>query len=560
MVHIGGRRQVRDNAARLARNLETISRCNRALFQACDEQELLQLICRILVETAQIDLAWIGYCKGDAEKTVRPIASAGNGVCYLTRIDHSWCLTRAGEGPVGKAIRTGRRCWVEDIRTDPIFSNGRTEALTLGYVSCLALPLIAAIPTGTPLDLRGALTLYATAHDSFDESEVGRYEDLASYLTCTIARLRSHLALRRSEEQLRLAIDTVPTLVWSCAPDGSLDFINPRWMAYTGLSAKGAARTTVHPEDRDKHLDKWRVCLATGEPFESEARLQRAADGEWRWLSIHGMPLRDETGNIVRWYGTATDIEDRKRAEEGRQDAQNKLAHANRVTRMGQLTASIAHEVNQPVAAAVTNAHAALRWLGAERPDLEEVRQALGRIVENGNRAGEVIDRIRALIKNAPPRKDCVAINDAILEVVALSHGEAMKSDVSVRTKLAEDLPPIEGDRVQLQQVILNLIINAFEAMSGTNEAPRELLISTGRAESDGVLVVMRDSGPELAPATLERLFDAFYTTKENGLGLGLSICRSIIEAHGGRLWAIANLPRGAVFQFTIPARPGTVS
>jgi GAF domain-containing protein len=218
MVHIGGRRQVPDNAARIARNLGTISRCNRALFQACDEQELLQSICRILVETAQIGLAWIGYCEDDAEKTVRPRASAGDGLGYLARIDHSWGLTRAGEGPVGKAIRTGRRCWVEDIRTEPIFSNGRTEAIALGYVSCLALPLVAATPTGTPLNLHGALTLYRTAHASFDESEIGRYEDLASYLTCTIARLRSHLALRQSEEQLRLAIDTVPTLVWSCAP------------------------------------------------------------------------------------------------------------------------------------------------------------------------------------------------------------------------------------------------------------------------------------------------------------------------------------------------------
>jgi C4-dicarboxylate-specific signal transduction histidine kinase len=227
---------------------------------------------------------------------------------------------------------------------------------------------------------------------------------------------------------------------------------------------------------------------------------------------------------------------------------------------MGQLTASIAHEVNQPIAAAVTNAHAALRWLSAQRPDLDEVRLALGRIVENGNRAGEVIGRIRALIKKAPARKDSVAINDAVLEVVALTHGEAMKNGVSVRTQLAEGLPPIEGDRVQLQQVILNLIINAIEAMSGTDRAPRVLLISTGRAEPDGVLVAVRDSGPGLTRAALERLFEAFHTTKPDGLGLGLSICRSIIDSHGGRLWASANLPRGAIFQFMIPGGPGIAS
>jgi C4-dicarboxylate-specific signal transduction histidine kinase len=235
------------------------------------------------------------------------------------------------------------------------------------------------------------------------------------------------------------------------------------------------------------------------------------------------------------------------------------LAHANRVATMGQLSASITHEVNQPITAAVTNAHAALRWLGAQRPDLEEVRQALGRIVKNGNRASEVIGRIRALIKKAPPRKDVLEINEAILEVIALTRGEWVKNGVSVQTQLAEGLPVVRGDRVQLQQVILNLIINAVEAMSGVSEGSRELLISAAKAESDGVLVAVRDSGPGLAPAILERLFEAFYSTKPGGLGMGLSLCRSIIEAHGGRLWATANVPQGAIFQFTLAAHRNSV-
>jgi C4-dicarboxylate-specific signal transduction histidine kinase len=254
------------------------------------------------------------------------------------------------------------------------------------------------------------------------------------------------------------------------------------------------------------------------------------------------------------------DLNERKRAEaEAREsehqyrEIQRELAHANRVATMGQLTASIAHEVNQPIAATVTNAHAGLRWLRAQRPDIEEARQAFARIVENGNRAGEVISRIRALIKKAPPRKDGVMINDAILEVVALTHGEAVKNSVSVQTQLAEGLPIIVGDRVQLQQVILNLVINAIEAMSEMNEAPRELLLITEKAEPDGVLVAVRDWGPGLAPEHLERLFEAFYTTKPDGMGMGLSICRSIIEAHDGRLWASANPAGGAVFQFTLP-------
>jgi C4-dicarboxylate-specific signal transduction histidine kinase len=222
---------------------------------------------------------------------------------------------------------------------------------------------------------------------------------------------------------------------------------------------------------------------------------------------------------------------------------------------MGQLTASIAHEVNQPIAAMVTNAEAAQLWLDRQPPHLEEVQQALARIVRNGIRAGDVIGRIRELINKAPPRNDWVDMNDAIREVIELTRGEAVKTRVSVQMHLAESLPPVHGDRVQLQQVLLNLIINAIEAMGSVLDGPRELQISTAQAEPDGVLVVVRDSGPGLAPATHERLFEAFYTTKSTGLGMGLSICRSIVEAHGGRLWAEANELRGTTFQFLTPTQ-----
>jgi C4-dicarboxylate-specific signal transduction histidine kinase len=229
------------------------------------------------------------------------------------------------------------------------------------------------------------------------------------------------------------------------------------------------------------------------------------------------------------------------------------LAHANRIATMGQLTASIAHEVNQPVAATVTNAQAAVRWLSGEPPNLEEVRQSLVRIARDGKRAADVIGRIRDLIKKTPPRNDHVEINAAIREVVELTRGEAVKHGVSVQSELAEDLPPLRGDRVQLQQVLLNLVINAMEAMSGASGEERELRISTGIGESREVLVAVRDSGPGLALETMDHLFKAFYTTKPAGLGLGLSICRSIIEAHGGTMWASANEPRGAIFQFSLP-------
>jgi PAS domain S-box-containing protein len=246
---------------------------------------------------------------------------------------------------------------------------------------------------------------------------------------------------------------------------------------------------------------------------------------------------------------------ERKRAEEAFHKAQLELVHANRIATMGQLTASITHEVNQPITAAVTYALAARRFLKAEPPNFHEVDDALSLIVREGNRAGEVVERVRALIKKVPARKDAVAIDDAILEVIALTRAEAANNSVSVRTQFAEDLPRVQGDRVQLQQVVLNLIVNAIQSMSGVEDGNRELQISIDAVPSEGGMRVgVQDTGPGLSPESLSRLFEPFYTTKPEGMGMGLSICRSIIEAHGGRLWATRCEPQGALFQFTIPA------
>ena len=278
-----------------------------------------------------------------------------------------------------------------------------------------------------------------------------------------------------------------------------------------------------------------------------------------------GVAMFEESGN--EGVAFVLDLTERKRAEaevrEGERrhrEMQMELAHMNRVATIGQLTASIAHEVNQPITGTIISAQAALRWLDARPQNLERVRLALGRIVEDGRRAGEVIGRIRGHIQKAPPRQEALAINQAVLEVIALLHGEVVEHGVSLEMQLADDLPILQGDRVQLQQVILNLIINAVQAMSSVSEGPRALLVSTARTEPDSICVEVRDSGPGLAPEVLERLFEPFYTTKPNGLGLGLSICRSIVEAHGGHLWANANMPRGAVFSFTVPADPGSAS
>jgi signal transduction histidine kinase len=202
----------------------------------------------------------------------------------------------------------------------------------------------------------------------------------------------------------------------------------------------------------------------------------------------------------------------------------------------------------------VTNAETGLLWLTTEPPNVREAIGAFSRVVRDGKRASEVVNRIRALIKKAPPQKDKLHINEAILDVVGLTRSETAKNGVLVRTRLREKLPPLQGDRVQLQQVVLNLVMNAVEAIKSRDTGPREILIETARTEADDILVSVRDTGPGLDPSHIERIFDAFYTTKADGLGLGLSICRSIIEAHGGKLWATAGAPQGAVFQFTLPA------
>jgi C4-dicarboxylate-specific signal transduction histidine kinase len=247
-------------------------------------------------------------------------------------------------------------------------------------------------------------------------------------------------------------------------------------------------------------------------------------------------------------------------ATEALREAQVDLAQVDRITTIGRLTASIAPEVTQPIAAIVTNAQAARHFLNRRPPDLDEVRQALDCIVRDAYRASDVIYRIRGLHKEALPKRERAEINGAIRDVLELTRGEATKNGVSVRTQFAEPSPVIQADRVQLQQVILNLIINAVEAMSGMREGARELLICTEKADSNGALVAVRDSGPGLDMKSVDRLFEAFYTTKVQGMGIGLAICRSIIEAHGGRLWASANVPFGAIFQFTLPAHTARAS
>jgi PAS domain S-box-containing protein len=322
-----------------------------------------------------------------------------------------------------------------------------------------------------------------------------------------------------------------------------------------GIPSREAVWQRIHPDDVDRMNENIERGLREKRSFTNAFRFT-LPDGTVKHIESINHPVFSASGELLEIVGTPVDVTERKRAEEAYREAQLELAHANRVATMGQLTASIAHEVNQPITAAITYALAARRFLSADPPNFREVDDAVSLIVKEGNRAGEVVERVRALIKKVPARKDAVAIDDAILEVIALTRTEAANSGVSVRTQLAEGLPRVQGDRVQLQQVMLNLIVNAIQSMSSVEDGNRELHISTVSIEPEGARVAVRDTGHGLRPESLPRLFEAFHTTKPDGMGMGLSICHSIIEAHGGRLWATGCEPRGALFQFTIPADP----
>jgi PAS domain S-box-containing protein len=382
--------------------------------------------------------------------------------------------------------------------------------------------------------------------------------DLGRVFNDTARRLQDlYATLQQSEDRLRLVIDTIPAHVWSTRPDGSVDFINRRWLETSGVDVEDTHAwnlgSTVHPDDLARYVNEWHAALATGQPMESEVRL-RQADRKYRWWLTRNVPLRNDVGNIIKWYGTAIDIEDRKRAEqegERLRQLEADLAHVNRVSMLGELGASLSHELKQPIAAAITNADTCLRWLKRDQPDIEEASEAVTRIVEAGNRAAEIINRLRSFYtKSAPVERELVDVNELIPEMLVLLRSEANRHSLPMRTDLAADLPRVTADRVQLQQVFLNLMLNGIEAMKGSGGV---LTIVSQLDNDDQLLISISDTGVGLPAEKADQIFNAFFTTKPQGSGMGLAISRSIVESHGGRLWASANSGRGATFHFTLP-------
>ncbi|HXO32554.1 MAG TPA: ATP-binding protein [Candidatus Acidoferrales bacterium] len=362
--------------------------------------------------------------------------------------------------------------------------------------------------------------------------------------------------LRAQEEKFRETIESIPTMAFVSLPDGYRTFVNKGWVEYTGMTVEQSLgsgwHAVIHPEDLKRVLGEWEAALSSERPMYYEARYRRAEDGQYRWFMVRVVPQRNKRGKLVKWFGTVTDIEDRKRAEQEREKLRQleaDLAHINRVSMLGEMAASLAHEIKQPIAAAINSANSCIEWLAHEPPNLDRARASATRIDKYGNRAAEIIDRIQSLYKKSPSQRELVEVNGIIEEILRLLKGEANRYSIAMRTELAAELPKIMVDRVQLQQVFMNLMLNAIEAMK---DLGGELTVNSQLQDGQFQFSVS-DTGVGLPKEKMDQIFSAFFTTKPQGSGMGLSISRSIVESHGGRLWATANDGRGATFHFTLP-------
>jgi PAS domain S-box-containing protein len=543
-------------------DLATVIKVSQAISGEIVLEMLIDTLMRTAIEQAGAERGLLILPRG-AEPRIEAEATTGGDTVVVQLRDQPVTASVLPESVLHYVLRTRESVILDDAAVQSEFAadpyiRGRQAR------SVLCLPLITQAKLGGVLYLENNLSsrVFAPARSAV-------LKLLASQAAIALENARLYRGLEQREAKIRRLVDANIIGIYLWEIEGRIVEANDTFLRMVGCDREDLVSGRVRwndltpPEWRDHNARAVEGLKTAGrlQPVEKEYFRK---DGSRVPVLIGSAAFDEQRDQGVAFV---LDLTEQKRAEaEVREserrvrEMQMEVAHANRVATMGQLTASIAHEVNQPIAGAAINAEAALRWLGARPPDLEEVRQALGRIVKDAHRAGDVIGRIREIIKKAPSRKDRVDMNEAIREVIELTRGEAAKNGTSVRTALGEDLPLIEGDRVQLQQVVLNLIVNAVQAMGAVAEGPRELFVTTARAEPNGLLVSVRDSGPGVAPANLEQLFTPFHTTKPGGLGMGLSICRSIIEAHGGRLWATANLPRGAIFHFTVPTHLGSAS
>jgi len=403
-----------------------------------------------------------------------------------------------------------------------------------------------------------AITVVSSARKRAENAiRIARDQLEAKVLERTAELQRSNLEIRESERQLRMLTEAIPQQIWRTGAAGCIEYCNQHLCDYLGRRVETLPGeeffNVIHPEDRPLFRQGWQAALASAGMFEIEARV-RGADGIYRWFLVRSIPQRSEDGEIARWYGIHIDIEQQHSAQQSLVQAQDDLTRLLRTLSMAEMAASIAHELNQPLTAVVTHAYACREWLQSEPANLEKASATAEKIVQESTRASVVVSRVRALFRKEAQVRELASINRLIRELARLLRDEAIRRDVSIRLELTDDLPQLEMDPVQIQQVLLNLAINGMDAMTRV-AAPRELIIRSKKHGDGEILVVVEDHGSGIAPAIASRMFEPFFSTKPDGTGMGLAICRSIIEAHDGRLWAEDSKQGGAILQFTVRAQ-----
>jgi PAS domain S-box-containing protein len=531
-------------------DVETVVKASQALSSEIVLPKLLERIMRIALQYAGAERGLLILIQ-DGELWIEAEATTGLGEIEVAARRTAIAQSDLPQSVLHFVIRTQGRVLLDDASSDNVYSSDEYVQLKHSR-SVLCLPIVKQARLVGTLYLENNLTAGA-----FTPDRVNVLALLASQAAISLENvaLYTHLQL-----QVGL-LHHLPVSAWTLDPDGTPDFVNQVWLEFAGQtvdfvrSRPGAWMTALHPEDQEIAAKSFWEGVHSGQGFAMEARSLRARDGTYRWHLNQAVVLRDSEGTVLKFVGTTTDIDDHKRTEEALRQAQADLAHINRVTTMGELAASLAHEISQPISGAMTNAGTCLRQLSGDQPNLEDVRAGVARILRDSQRAAEIIGRIRSQFMRGVRHREAIDIDEVNRETVALLRDEAVRHNISVRTSLAANLPQIVGDRVQLQQVAMNLIVNSIEATKDV-DGIREIVIKSRRVEGDQIIISFSDTGSGFPPQLAEEIFNPFFTTKPQGTGMGLRISRSIIESHGGRLWAVSTPGSGAIFYLSLPAAP----